>query len=489
MKLRKNFEFSRLVLPLAFLLPLVGMLGVMLFRGFIPFGNTSMLYSDMYHQYYPFFCSYRRALLSGDSLLINWDIGLGVNNIGLIAYYLASPLNLLSIFIPESMLLGYFSLLAPIKLGFAGLFFALFLKGLFNKKHFSISVFGCFYALCAWALGYHWNVMWLDTFALLPLVALGTISLLQKKKFILYTFSLFLSIAANYYIGFFVCIFVALIFLCYEISCFENVGKLFADLGRIALFSALAIGMTAFLTYPAFTALQTTQSSINKFPEGFSLNIASENTWTGLLDAMRQIAGNMNGGIAPNYKDWDALPNIYCGVSSIVLSFLFLTQKQVKIRDKICTVLLLIFLNLSFILRQLDYIWHGFHFTNMIPYRFSFLYSFILLYMAYRAYLLRRCFKLWQILASGALTVCIFLSAQDRRDFTFFAFNCVFILLYLLVLLIPQLFTRPTPDATGKTKYTIAKDRRDKRKISSILLLCVMGMEIILNLVNFATLE
>ena len=37
-------------LALAFLLPCVGMLFVMLISRFEPFGNYSMLYSDMYHQ-------------------------------------------------------------------------------------------------------------------------------------------------------------------------------------------------------------------------------------------------------------------------------------------------------------------------------------------------------------------------------------------------------------------------------------------------------
>ena len=101
MKLTRKFNYDRLSLPFAFMLPVFGMFGVMICRGFIPFGNTSMLYSDMYHQYYPFFVSFRRALLAGENLLINWDIGLGVNYLGLIAYYLGSPLNLLSVFVPE----------------------------------------------------------------------------------------------------------------------------------------------------------------------------------------------------------------------------------------------------------------------------------------------------------------------------------------------------------------------------------------------------
>ena len=34
----------------------------------------------------------------------------------------------------------------------------------------------------------------------------------------------------------------------------------------------------------------------------------------------------------------------------------------------------------------LNYIWHAFHFPNDLPYRFSFMYSFILLTMAYKAF-------------------------------------------------------------------------------------------------------
>lgn len=470
---------------LAFLGPLLGMFAVMIIRGFEPFGKTSMLYSDMYHQYYPFFISFRKALLSGDSLLYSWNVGMGMDYFGLISYYLASPLNLLSVLVPESLLLEYFSLLMPIKLGLAGMFFAIFLKKLFGKNDLSTTLFGCLYALCAWALGYQWNIMWLDTFALLPLVALGTVSLLRDQKFVLYTLTLFLSVFSNYYIGFFTCIFVALIFVCYEICRWGGIKKFFADLGRIALYSALAIGMTAILEIPAYAALQTTQSSVNKFPEGFKLNIADENTWIGLLDAMRQVAGNMNGGLEPTFKE--GLPNLYCGIFTNIFAFLFLTCKRVKLRDKICSVLLLLFFNVSFIIRQLDYIWHGFHFTNMIPYRFSFLYSFVMLYMAYRAWLLRRQFRLWQVITASVLAIGISMCANDLTDMVYWAYNGVFLLLYIGILVYPHLCKTVKKDASPEVKRSYLEDLRYRRKLSSYILLGIIAMEMALNLVNFGT--
>lgn len=122
MKQIQSDQSRKKFLALAFLLPFLGYSLVMLVSRFSPFGNSSILYSDMYHQYYPFFVEFRRVLRSGGSLVYNWSLGLGVDYLGLIAYYLASPLNLLSVLVPEGMLLGFFSMLVPVKLGLLGCF-------------------------------------------------------------------------------------------------------------------------------------------------------------------------------------------------------------------------------------------------------------------------------------------------------------------------------------------------------------------------------
>lgn len=481
---------------LAFLFPFVGMLLVMLISGYKPFGKTSMLYSDMYHQYYPFFVAFRRTLRSGESLLYNWSIGMGLDYLGLISYYLASPLNLLSVLVPEKWLLSYFSLLMPIKLGLAGLFFFLFLKELYGKQDFSTVVFGAFYALCAWALGFQWNIMWLDTFALLPLVILGEIRLLQEKRFFLYTVTLFLGVYANYYVGFFVCVFVALVFFCYEICRFPGLKRAGQDLLRIALFSLLAIGMTAILELPTLAALQTTQSSVNAFPQGFRLNIASSNDWKGLLDAMRQVAGNLGGALEPNFKE--GLPNIYCGVITLMLSWLFLMAKEVRLRDKICSVGLLLFFTLSFIIRQLDYIWHGFHFPNMIPYRFSFLFSFVLLYMAYRGWLLRRRFRVPHILAAALFTAAVLSCSKDLLQTetaeafglsldvpVFLLYNGGFLLAFTAALLYGRIRVAVPEDAAAEALAQLRYRQSTYRVHSRWAVLGIAVLELAANLLSF----
>ena len=549
-------------LAMAFAIPALTMLCLMIASGCTPFGNYSMLYSDMWHQYFPFFKAFRLALRNGDSLLYSWNVGMGMDYLGLISYYLASPLNLVSVLLPESWVLPYFALLVPIKLGFAGLFFAIFLKKMFGKDDLSIALFGAFYALCAWALGYQWNIMWLDTFALLPLVALGTISLLRDKKFILYVVSLFLSVVVNYYVGFFTCIFVLLLFICYQISYCKSMKRLALDFVRIGCFTVLAIGMTAVLMLPTLDALGDTYSSINTYPSDFSLNIveyakcadareawkayklaveagepavmlwltAVKESFGPILDGMKQVAGNMGGGISPTFKE--GLPNVYSGVGTILLAFLFLTAKQIRWRERICALGLLLFFTISFIIRQLDYIWHGFHFTNMIPYRFSFLFSFVMLYMAYRAFALRYEFKPWKVLAAGILSICllsfspqikeipeatgklgemfsllgqtigaVFSGNQETLNavstslqqiykkygqaYTFLVYNGVFLLLYAVFLLYPCLQKKLRPNPSKNELKEFEEVKINRRRLASTMLALVMALEIAMNIVNF----
>ena len=481
-----NISFKpdrRVSLWLAFGIPVALMLSVMLISGSEPFfGNVSMLYSDMYHQYFPFWVEFGRAIREGDGLLWNWAAGLGMDYLSLISYYLASPLNLISVIVPQGWELEVYSLLMPVKLGLASLFFAIFLNRIFQREDLSISLFGAMYGLCGWALAYQWNIMWLDTFALLPLTVLGTVYLLRDKKPVLYTVTLFLSVFSNYYIGFFVCIFIFLLFFVYELSRWQSFGRFCADFVRIGWFTVLAIGMSCILELPALAGLQNTQSSVNSFPEGFKLNIADENTWAGLFDAMRQVAGNTLGGLTPSFKE--GLPNLYCGVGSIMLAVLFLTSRDVKFRDKLFSLALLLFFMVSFIVRQLDYIWHGFHFTNMIPYRFSFLFSFVVLYMAYKAWTLREKFRLWQLVLAGLAAIGLIFCSESRTEPIFLAYNLGFGAAYLAALgygLPGKLSEEADEEAT--LQYVENLDNR--RSFSAKCLAAIFALELGMNVLNF----
>ena len=339
----RNFVFW------GFLIPFVGMCLMYLLMGlvwelqdsyFLSGAKMvfSLLNSDAYHQYFPFFKAFRANILSGKSLIYCWDIGMGTDYLGLYAYYLGSPLNWLSILIPESWLLDFFTFLTPVRLGFAGMFFALFLSKLFDRNDLSIALFGSFYATCAWVFGYLWNTMWLDTFALLPLVVLGTVSLLKERKFILYTISLFFSVFINYYIGFFTCIFTLLVFICYEICRWKGFVRFLADLCLMGIFTVIALGMTAVITLPAYASLLTTNAGTGTASAPlFRLHLTeresqtgfdSLDTWLGLLEGMVKVATNTFAYCEPNVVRSEGLPNVYCGVFANFFAFLFITCKQ-----------------------------------------------------------------------------------------------------------------------------------------------------------------
>lgn len=402
----------RLPLMYAFFLPFFICLIAFACLGAWPFGDRMILAHDGWHQYYPFLVSLREKLLSGGSLQYTWDVAMGTSYLSLFSYYLASPMNLLCVLVPEAYMTEFYTLLTMVKLSLASLFFAYFLRLLFRRNDRMLCAFSLMYAFCAWAAGYYWNIMWLDVFALLPLLIAGTVSLLRDARFRLYVAALALSVWSNYYTAFFCCIFVALFFFAYCICKPNGFVGFLRRIGRAAIGTVLGVGIAAVLLIPTLYAMQHTYSAVGGAPALLALNIAEnaggiaaegQSTWElvkvqtlpGLWDATKQVlTGLLDGTTATKMS---GLPNVFSGMSAVVLGIYFLCCRKISLREKILSLLLLGFFVLSFIFRILDYYWHGMHFPNMLPYRFSFLFSFVLITMAYHAFTLLDDFKPWQL--------------------------------------------------------------------------------------------
>ena len=385
---------------MAFLIPFLLMFFAFKVMGVSPYGDKQILVTDLWHQYYPFLVDYQAKLKAGESLLWSWTSGGGTNYIALIAYYLASPLNFISVLVPADQLREFLFYITCFKIGLAGMFYSLFIRITFKRKDLSITAFGIMYALCAFIMGYYWNIIWLDSVALLPLVAAGTFALLRQGKFKLYIISLALSILANYYIGLFICAAVLLISVGYSIVRFSGIKKLIRDFFKMAGCSIVAIMMTAVLTVPAYLALGHAYSSSNSFPEKFAVNVGSSPDFAGVLEGIAKTISNSVAFVQPTAKE--GLPNVYTGVIMIFLAILFLFCSKIKLRERIVCGCLTLFFLVSFIIRQLDYIWHGLHFPNMLPYRFSFLWSFLLIYMAFRVFMYIDYIKISSVIAAIA---------------------------------------------------------------------------------------
>lgn len=371
---------------LAFVLPFVLLaigFGVNDVAPFAFNGSKQILVTDFWQQYYPFYSDFQSKLQEGSSLLYSWGTGLGTNYIALMAYYLASPLNFFLVFFPNSLLREALTVILMIKISCGGMFFAMFLRSVFKKNDYSIIFFSLMYALCAFTMGYYWNIIWFDTFALLPLVIWGTVSLVTKGRYKLYVVSLALSMLTNYYMGFFTCVFTAMAFFGVCIAVKIPWKAFFKKLLTIAGMSLIALGISAIFVIPVVLALQNTHSAVNTMPE---FGVLSDWHFKDFLTFFSKMMGNAVAFAEPTSKE--GLPNIYCGFLCILLSVPFFSSKKVSAREKIFAAVILVILILCCIYKLPYFLIHGMHLPNMLPYRFSYLISFTLIVMAYRAFLL-----------------------------------------------------------------------------------------------------
>ena len=359
---------------MAFLLPFLILSIGYATRGIFPFGDKHLLTVDLFHQYAPFLSELRSKLLSGDSLFYSFAGGLGVNFYALLAYYLASPLNLILLLFPASFLTEGVLFLTLIKLSLAGFTFNIFLRKTF-QKHGPLAVgFSTVYAISSYVIAYSWNIMWLDSLYVAPLVMLGLVSLIRDKKFWLYTLSLGYLMFVNFYMAWFVCLMVLILYFPFLLRFSpENkpVIKLVTTI-KTLFFTGLGIGLSAFLLWPTYLALQVTSAANDSFPTGIE-KVAT------LFDYFGQHLML----VEPTVRS--GFPNLYAGIFVLLLLPVALLNTKVKLRDRIISFTVIAFMVLSFSTNFLNFVWHGFHYPNQLPYRNSFIYIFILLTFTYEA--------------------------------------------------------------------------------------------------------
>ncbi len=384
----KNKTF--LIGAASFLLPALVLFIVYIANGVHPFGDGQILVTDLWHQYYPFLCELQEKLKEGSSLLYSENIGMGINFWALIAYYCASPLNFLVMLVSKEALRDLVVVLVLLKVGFSGLFFSLYLKKVHGRYDVSTVAFSSLYALCGYVLGYYWNIMWHDCVALLPLVMLGVYSLIRENKWRLYIVSLAIAVISNFYIGFMVCIFTAIYFFTECAKTSMGFKQFLKKLGLIAVCSVISLGITAFMTIPAFNALQNTVSAEPKTGSSTekSFFVQIKDDLSEYADEIGDDGADVVGRLAsfnePVPKE--GLPNIFSGFICVILLGFFIVSKNIPKKEKAADLIMLIVLLLSLIISDIDIIWHGFHKPNMVPYRYAFVFSFALISLAYRTY-------------------------------------------------------------------------------------------------------
>lgn len=367
----KAKSHDRLIYIFSFGIPVIIVMVILAIRGVYPFGERSFLFSDMYHQYMPFFTEFYEKIKAGEGLGYSFRVGIGSNFLALYVYYLASPLHWLGFLFPKEHIMEFMTYLAVTKIGLCGLTSCVFFTKHFKTKHPVCALASVFYALSGFMAAYNWNIMWLDCVVLLPLIILGLERMMEEGKAALYCITLALCIYTNYYISIMICMFLVLYFL---VRLLWTKKKMAAFL-RFGLFSLLAGGMAAILLVPEVAAILQTDFGEASFPTEYK-------SYYPILDVLSRhcLAVSCERGL-------DHWPNIYCGVAVFLLAPMYAVNEKIPARRRFGLLFLAGLLLYSFCANVPDFIWHGLNFPDSLPGRQSFLYIFVLLIICVEAVL------------------------------------------------------------------------------------------------------
>ena len=370
-KAKRQWNINKLALWGSLLIPIAIMLIIFIANRIYPFGDRSFVVSDMYHQYVPFFKELLDKIRGGESLAFSYEVGIGSNFMALFVYYLASPLHIFALLVPEQFLIEFMSYLIVLKIGLAGMTAYIYLRKHFENSDWTAILFSCFYALSGFICAYNYNIMWIDCVVLLPLIMLGLERLVKEGRCGLYCVALGLSIFTNFYISIMICIFLVLYFLLLLVT--EKGG--WKALWNFALFSLLAGGMAAILLIPEVCAILETDFGDMDFPKTIE-------SYFSVLDMLGRHCMCVF-----THRGLDHWPNIYCGSAVIMLVPMYLLNMKISIREKFVRLILIGFMLISFSTNMLDFIWHGLNYPDSFPARQSFVYVLLVLTISYDAFL------------------------------------------------------------------------------------------------------
>ncbi len=345
-----------------------------------PFGERSVLTLDLNGQYIYYFEALRDAFWGDGSAFYSWSRNLSGGFMGIIGYYLASPFTLIIMLLPRKMILESMMIMQMCKIGAAGAAFCFYAQKSKRVKPLPSVVFSTMYSMMSYVVIQLIDPMWIDGPIFLPLIILGVEYLIDDGRKINYIIPLAIMFVANFYIGFMVAIFVALYFVYYLFfgtsRKFKNSQEYGKTFGIMAVSTVVVLLCSAFMILPVYNAL-----ALGKFD--FSKPDYSFKTMFKPLELLPCLLPNQYYSVnVDEGTGYYGRPEIYCGVLTLVLVPLFFLNKKIKTNKKIGNGLLLFVMFMSMYIKPLNMMWHGGQDPNWLPYRYSFLISFLLVSMA-----------------------------------------------------------------------------------------------------------
>ncbi len=456
--------------------------------GLYPFGEESVLCLDLNGQYVYYFEALRDAFWGDGSIFYSWSRNLSGGYMGVIGYYLASPFTLIVVLLPEKFMLSSLLIMQLCKLGTAGVTFSYFLQKSRNVQPLHSLIFSTMYAMMAYAVIQLIDPMWLDGLVFLPLIMLGIEYLVDDGRRLNFIIPLALMCVANFYIGYMICIFVVIYYLFYLFFGTQQTKRKPIDFGksiiRIAYSSIIALACAAFMLLPVYNAL-----SLGKFDftdpdyhfrfQSFPLSesLLTDTEANPLLTLLLDLVDMLPQLLPAQYDSVNVQgkPEIYCGLLTVALLPLFYMNKNISRRKKIGYTAMIVVMLTCMMIVPVDMMWHGGQVPNWLPFRYSFLLSFIFLTMAATAFANRSAIKGKHLIISAVL-MALLIAIVAGMKFEQMASGAIWISAALLGIYLILLYFMCCSNAT-----------RNKKGVSvflTALLLVGTGAEAVYNAVD-----
>ncbi len=366
---RKN---HRWVVPLlAFLIPLSTIIILYAHDGVYPFGNSSILYSDMANIYGDYLAHLKEMIYGDQGVLWSWNIGMGYNMYSYFIDNMSSPLNLLLLLVPEgSFTEGLFAVLV-LRVGLMGLAAWFFLRKKVASRPFLL-VLSCTWGLSGYLVAYFQHVMWMDSLILLPLAVLAVEHLCAGRKVLDWPSLgiVTLSFWCSYYLGYMTALFLALYTIWFTVALLgEGPKRVLLNLLKLALVGVLTFAMLGFALLP----------SIMSNLDSGSLVSESLAPYYGFADITYSLfIGNLD-----SYAPGGRVP-LYCGLFVVYALFLYFMNQDIPRKEKLWTAGMLVVCYLSLACAPIYYAWHMFDQPDWFEGRFTFCFAFFFIIIAVR---------------------------------------------------------------------------------------------------------
>ena len=432
--------------------------------------DKSLAFSDANSQYLIFHAELREILLNQDwgQFFYNWNLGLGGSFIGVFGYYLSSPFALLSIFFKPEQLTTYFYFAILLKVGLCGLTAYLCLSHQTNATPNKSLLFAWLYPFIGTLTDRFYNIMWLDAIYLLPLCIWMLQRLIYQKKWKGFFVSLILLFWSNFYMAYMVGIFCLIWFLIETLrqktfDAKEWLPLIFKFLGS----TLLAAGICAVLLIPVLFQMK----------EGnYSLTIA--------FDYQRTIFQSLSDFFIGTYNSIEnnQVGNIYLSLFGLLMAFSFFFHPNIIKKEKMIFLSIVGFFLFSLTNPILEWVWHGFKMPQSFPNRYSFLLSFLLIYLGHQSFITPHTQKAIKGERGLTQTIPYFLGFHlFFIGYTFFFPKHLEFITEWPILVINFIFSLLYVALFYSLTYTDWNQEFKIKRVFSVLLLTLLGVELGLN--------